>query len=140
MNDDHSHDRPHAGMRFCIRWWYSSGRSFVKSPSKNLEKFFDRLRHYNLKLNPEKSCFFKKEVTYLGHKITDKGILPDDSKYDRIKNYPIPQYADDVRRYVAFCNCYRKFIPNFALKAKPLKTLLKKNTKFEWTQECQEAF
>ena len=53
---------------------------------KKLEKVFDRLRHYNLKLNPEKSCFFEKEVTYLGHKITDKGILPDDSKCDSITN------------------------------------------------------
>lgn len=34
-----------------------------------------------------------KEVTYLGHKCTDKGILPDDYKYEVIKNYPQPVNA-----------------------------------------------
>lgn len=58
---------------------------------RNLRLVFEKLRQYNLKLNPEKCCFFKQDVTYLGHKITDKGILPDDSKYDIIKNIQYPK-------------------------------------------------
>ena len=81
---------------------------------ENLEKVFKRLRQYNLKLNISKCKFLRTEVTYLGHKITNKGILPDDSKFEAIKNYPIPKNADDVRRFVAFCNYYRKFVENFA--------------------------
>jgi len=50
------------------------------------------------------------EVTFLGHKCTDKGILPDDKEYDVIKNYPVPHDADSASRFVAFCNCYRRFI------------------------------
>ena len=37
----------------------------------NLRKIFERLRFYNLKLNANKCRFFRTEVTYLGHKITD---------------------------------------------------------------------
>lgn len=107
---------------------------------KNLINVFKRLRHYNLKLNPEKCQFFKTEVTYLGHKITDQGILPDDTKFEVIKNYPIPTNADETRRFVAFCNYYRKFVPDFARLAKPLNDLLKKNSTFEWTDNCQSAF
>lgn len=106
----------------------------------NLRIVFERLRKYNLKLNPEKCCFFKQEVTYLGHKITDKGILPDDSKYDVIQKYPVPKNADEVRRYVAFCNYYRKFIQNFSEIAQPLNKLLRKNTLFEWSDECHQSF
>ena len=107
---------------------------------KNLNTVFGRLRHYNLKLNPPKCKFFKSEVTFLGHKVTDKGILPDDSKYETLVKYPVPQNADEVRRFVAFCNYYRKFIENFSLIAHPLNSLLKKNCIFEWTYECQHAF
>lgn len=97
---------------------------------ENLEKIFESLRLYNLKLNISKCKFLRTEVTYLGHKITDKGILPDDSKYEAIKNYPVPKSADDVRRFVAFCNYYRKFVENFAKIAYPLNQLLKKKCNF----------
>lgn len=107
---------------------------------RNLENVFERLRMYNLKLNPEKCDFFKSEVTYLGHKISDKGITPDDAKFSIIEKYPAPQNADEVRRFVAFCNYYRKFIQNFALIARPLNKLLRKDVKFLWTSECQESF
>jgi len=54
------------------------------------------------------------EVTFLENECTDKGILPDDKKYDVIKNYPVPHDADSARRFVAFfCNYYRRFIKNF---------------------------
>lgn len=41
---------------------------------------------------------------------------------------------------MAFCNYYRKFIQNFAKIAIPLNKLLKKNQKFDWSQECQNSF
>lgn len=107
---------------------------------QNLTKVFDRIRKYNLKLNLKKCKFFNTEVTYLGHRITDKGILPDSSKYSTISNYPTPNNSDEVRRFVAFCNYYRKFVPNFATIAHPLNQLLKKNQKFNWTPACENAF
>lgn len=107
---------------------------------QNLKKVFERCRDVNLVLNAEKCSFFRTEVTYLGHKCTDKGILPDDAKYDVIKNYPVPRNADDVRRFVAFCNYYRKFVKNFAHHAFHLTRLTRKGITFVWTQDCQDAF
>ena len=34
---------------------------------------------------------------------------------------------------------YRKFIRNFSLIASPLHKLLKKNVRFEWSEECQKS-
>lgn len=107
---------------------------------KNLRKVFECFRQRNLKLNPSKCNFFKTEVTFLGHNVTDKGILPDSSKYDVIKNYPTPQNADQVRSFVAMCNYYRRFIPNFATICCCLNKLLRKNVSFVWTEECQQSF
>lgn len=107
---------------------------------KNLTIVFKRLRERNLKLNPEKCQFFQTEVIYLGHKISVEGVSPDPSKYEAIKNYPTPKNADEIRRFVAFCNYYRRFVPNFAEIAQPLNKLLKKKAKFDWTENQQYAF
>lgn len=112
----------------------------IKQHLLNLETVFQRLRKYNLKLNPAKCNFFRHDVTYLGHHISEEGILPDPTKYKTVENYPIPSNADEVRRFVAFCNYYRRFIPNFAGIAYPLNRLLRKNINFKWTDECQNAF
>ena len=96
----------------------------------NLRAVFERLRKYDLKLRADKCNFLKKEGTYLGHKITDKGILPDDNKFSVIKQYLIPKTTDEVKRFIAFANYYRKFIKNFALITQPLNHLTKKNVKF----------
>ncbi|KAK9717364.1 Reverse transcriptase (RNA-dependent DNA polymerase) [Popillia japonica] len=56
----------------------------------------DRLRQVNLKLNPVKCEFLKKEILYLGHLISAKGITPDQSKISTIQNYPVPKNADEL--------------------------------------------
>jgi len=53
---------------------------------KNLTNVFDLCRKHNPKLHPEKFTFFMHQLTFLGHKCTDQGILPDDKKYDVIEN------------------------------------------------------
>ncbi|KAK9722049.1 Integrase zinc binding domain [Popillia japonica] len=80
---------------------------------ENLKKVFQTCRKYNPKLNPETCQFFRKYVTYLGHKITDNGILPDESKYDVIYKYPVPDSPEAVKRKKAI---------------------------FIWTKECQDSF
>lgn len=112
----------------------------LENHNKNLMSILQRLREVNLKLNPLKCEFLRKEIIYLGHKITPEGIFPDPSKIESIRTYPTPQNADDVKRFVAFANYYRRFIPNFADIAFPLNALSKKNVAFEWTIECENAF
>lgn len=107
---------------------------------ENLRKVFEAMRRCNLKLNPLKCKFFRSEVTFLGHRCTAEGILPDESKKQTIENYPIPLDKDAVRRFVAFANYYRRFIPNFSLITRPLNSLTRKTAVFEWTKLCQEAF
>lgn len=108
--------------------------------NKNLQDVFERLRKVNLKLNPQKCEFLKKEILYLGHSISSEGILPDPEKINTVKNYPCPKSTDEAKRFVAFTNYYRKFIPNFAQIAQPLNALSKKNTPFIWNEKCQKAF
>lgn len=107
---------------------------------ENLKSIFQTLRKFNLKVNPQKCQFFRSEVTFLGHRCTENGILPDNNKFRAIEKYPIPQDKDSVKRFVAFANYYRRFIKNFAILAQPLNHLTRKNTEYKWTDECQKAF
>lgn len=108
--------------------------------NKNLIDVFERLRKTNLKLNPYKCNFLKKEILYLGHVVSSKGILPDPEKIKILVNYPKPVNTDEIKRFVAFCNYYRKFIHNFSEITIPLNKLTRKNTPFVWTKECQNSF
>lgn len=108
--------------------------------NKNLQDVFERLKKVKLKLNPSKCTFLKKQILYLGHLISNEGILPDPDKVIAVKNYPTPQNADEVKRFVAFTNYYRKFIKNFAEIAYPLNQLCRKNVNFVWDNKCKKAF
>lgn len=106
----------------------------------NLKSVFDILRKYNLKINPEKCEFFKHEVTFLGHRCSAQGILPDDRKLKSVTEYARPHDKDAVRRFVAFANYYRKFIQNFAEISFPLTQLTRKKIDFKWTDIEENAF
>ena len=108
--------------------------------NQNLINIMERLRKVNLKLNPQKCEFLKKEILYLGHVVSEKGVLPDPEKTYVLKNYPIPKTADEVKRFVAFCNYYRKFIKHFSDIALPLNKLCRKGEHFIWTDDCKHAF
>lgn len=112
----------------------------LREHNQNLIKVFERLRKVNLKLNPRKCEFLKKDLLYLGHIISAEGILPDPDKINIVKNYPIPKSNDEVKRFVAFVNYYRRFIKNFANIVLPLNILTRKNVNFSWTHECQNSF
>lgn len=112
----------------------------LETHNKNLMDILTRLRKTNLKLNPSKCDFLRKEMQFLGHVISTEGIKPDPEKIKIVQNYPVPKNADETKRFVAFTNFYRKFIPKFAEKSLPLNRLCRKNIEFKWTQDCQESF
>jgi RNase H-like domain found in reverse transcriptase len=45
-----------------------------------------------------------------------------------------------TRSFLGFGNFYQKFISHYSELARPLNDLTKKDKKFKWTTECQEAF
>jgi hypothetical protein len=64
-------------------------RSLAEHDTK-LREVFDRIRENNLELKPEKCEFLRKEVCYLGHVISEKGVLPEPTKTRVTEEYPPP--------------------------------------------------
>jgi len=114
--------------------------SSLQEHNKRLTEVLQRLRKHNLKLQVEKCEFLRKEVTYLGHIISEDGILPDPAKVSAVKNFPTPKKVKDVQSFIGLAGYYRKFIKNFSKIAKPLTMLTKKDNKFIWNMEQQNAF
>lgn len=107
---------------------------------KHLQQVFDRLDRAKLKMRPSKCHFLKSEIFYLGHRISSQGIKPDPRKVSVIENMSKPTTVKQVRRFIGLIQFYRKFIPNCAKICRPLTQLTRKNAKFHWTNEHDEAF
>jgi hypothetical protein len=84
--------------------------------------------------------FASDQVRYLGHVISSRGIEASPDKVKAINEYPVPKTAKDVRAFLGLASFYRRLVPNFAQIAKPLTQLTKKEEKFEWKPQCQNAF
>ena len=99
-----------------------------------------RLSRANLKIKLEKCKFFRDKVDFLGFELTKSGYKTQSNKVQAIKEYPVPKCEKDVRAFLGLAGFYRMYIKNFASIATPLSKLLKKETKFVWSNEQQGAF
>lgn len=78
---------------------------FSSTYGKHLERPDLVLTHWKdcgLKLAPEKCCFFKQKVSYLDHVVSDEGVETDPSKIEKVKSWPTPSNADELRSFLAF--------------------------------------
>ena len=53
----------------------------------------DRFRQFNLKIEPDKCEFLKKELSYLGHVVTSKGVR---LKVKAIEKFSTPRNEKDL--------------------------------------------
>lgn len=112
----------------------------LKDHNDKLCRIFKALRQHNLKLQPDKCEFLRKEVAYLGHIISDKGVEPNPEKIQAVVDRKEPRNPKDIKSFLGLTGYYRRFIPNYAQLAKPLTSLLKKDTIFKFDEKCKESF
>ena len=85
-----------------------------------LEAVFKKLKDAGLKLSPSKCRFMCKEIKYLGHMVSEKGISVDPEKVACVQSWPVPKTVKQVQGFLGFTSFYRKFIRNFSKIARPL--------------------
>jgi hypothetical protein len=64
----------------------------------------------------------------------------DPSKVREVLDWKPPMIVHHVRSFLGLTGYYRRFILNFSKIAKPITDLLKKEKKFVWNAERDEAF
>ena len=112
----------------------------LREHDRRVPKFFARLAETNLVLQPEKVHFLRKEVAFLGHIISERGVEPDPEKIKAVKNFPRPKGVRNVREFLGLTGYYRRYIKDYAKIAKPLYELQKKDQEFNWDEPQETAF
>ena len=88
----------------------------------------------------EKCEFAQTEIKFLGHLISKSQILMDGAKVAAIQDRLAPTKVTNLRSFLGLANYYRRFIKGYSKMVCPLTNLLKKERKWEWDAECQDAF
>ncbi|XP_028165519.1 uncharacterized protein LOC114356506 [Ostrinia furnacalis] len=105
-----------------------------------LEEVLNVLQQSGLTLKKQKCNFFQKSIEFLGFEISKEGIKPGLQKVQAVSRFSTPTNPHDVRRFLGLSSFFRRFVKGFALIARPLTSLLKKDTPWRWTSEEDEAF
>ncbi|XP_073275402.1 uncharacterized protein [Primulina huaijiensis] len=54
--------------------------------------------------------------------------------------WPRPKNVTEIRSFLGLAGYYRKFVEGFSSIAIPLTKLTQKNSKFQWSEECEQSF
>jgi hypothetical protein len=81
-----------------------------------------------------------KEVSFLGHIISEGGISIDPSKVNDILSWKTPQNVSDIISFLGLVGYYRRFIEGFSKISKPMPKLLAKGKTFEWMPRREASF
>jgi hypothetical protein len=107
---------------------------------RHIEMVLERLKEANLTISGDKSDFAKREVKILGHVATQHGLKTDPDKIQAIVLFPPLKSKHDIHRFHGMCQWYATFIKDFATKAEPLYRLLRKQSRWHWGPDQEEAF
>jgi hypothetical protein len=107
---------------------------------EHLRLVLQKLRERQLYAKFSKCDFWLKEVSFLGHIITDGGILVDPAEISDVLKWEPPRTVKEIRSFLGLAWYYRRFIEWFSKIAKPLTSLLEKDKEFKWTAACQASF
>ncbi|CAL1672060.1 unnamed protein product [Lasius platythorax] len=114
--------------------------SSIEDNLNTLRQVLVELRRYDFQLNFKKCLFLKTTIEYLGYIISPSGITLSFRHTEAVKNFPQPSKIVDLQRFLGLTNYFRKFIKDYAIITKPLNMLLRKSTKFKFSDECIQAF
>jgi hypothetical protein len=108
--------------------------------AKHLRIVLTRLREHQLYAKFSKCAFRLEEIQFLGHVLSANGIAVDPSNVKDILEWKPPTTIHQVRSFLGLAGYCRRFIPDFSKIVKPITSLLKNDTKFNWSSRCNEAF
>ncbi|WVZ89222.1 hypothetical protein U9M48_035650 [Paspalum notatum var. saurae] len=108
--------------------------------AEHLRTVLSWLREHKLYAKFSKCAFWLKEVGFLCHILSEKGVAVDHSKVECVLNWKQPETVTEIRSFLGLASYYSRFIKDFSKTAKAMTSLTKKNAKYSWSPNCEEAF
>jgi len=106
----------------------------------DIKKVLKRLQKAGLYAKAEKCEFHSDSVKYLGYVLSSSGLTMSNAKVKTIQEWPEPKKVKDIQSFLGFANFYRRFIFNYSDIVIPLTHLTRKNTPWNFDDNCRIAF
>src|SRR6266540_4023941 len=106
----------------------------------DLSKTFTNLRCFRWKLNPEKCVFGVPSGKLLGFIVSYHDVEANPQKLKDIFKMNSSTTLKDVQKLIDCMATLSRFVSRLRERAMPFYKLLKKQDKFQWTSEAQQAF
>ena len=107
---------------------------------ENLINLMTRAEKKGLVFNSSKCAIKQTEISFFGNVYTQEGIKPDPKKVEDIRNMPIPENKDDLRRFLGMITYLSQFIKKFSDKTQVLRDLLKNSSLWCWEEVHNIAY
>ena len=98
---------------------------------EHLRLVLQKRRDNQLYAKYSKCEFWIDKVSFLGHIISNGGILVDPAKVKEIVAWSIPTIVMEIRSFLGLAGYYRRFIEGFSKIAKPMTSLMEKGREFK---------
>ena len=106
----------------------------------HLRVVLETLRKEQLYVKLSKCKFWLREVSFIGHIVSEEGIRVDLKKIQVIIEWKPSINVTKVRSFLGLTGYYIRFVKGFLMTAAPMTRLLQKNVRFEWSEKCQANF
>jgi hypothetical protein len=97
-------------------------------------------RRRKLFAKSSKCEFGRRELGFLGHRLSADGVAVDPRKVQSILEWATPTSCTEVRRFTGLANYYRRFVEGYAEVAAPLTALGSPTARFVWSPAAQASF
>ena len=103
---------------------------------RNLERFMETAKRYNLTLNHDKSIISTQELRLLGYTINRGDIKPDPERLRPLMELPVPADRPALQRAMGMFSHYSRWIRRYSERVRPLV----QNSSFPLDSTAKEAF
>ena len=103
---------------------------------QQLQLALQTLQESNLSCNPRKTEIGFPEMEYLGYRVSADSLRISEKRIEAIKNISPPKNVKGLQRLLGMLNYWRRYIPYYSKHTYNMRRLLRKDTPFIWTLDC----
>ncbi|RDY00610.1 Retrovirus-related Pol polyprotein, partial [Mucuna pruriens] len=106
---------------------------------EHLKVVLQVLKDKQLYVKMLKCDFWLEEVSFLGHVISQGGVIVDSSKITVVVEWEASRSVLEIRSFLGLVDYYRRFINGYSKLALPLTRLIRKCQVFVWSSKCESS-